>query len=108
MLINSSLQGANNTKDVYTISGNASEHAKVLQESYRQIDLRHEQCTKISERKYVEDTGANYRGLQSCLEGRIAPLSSTATTVTPANTLYTPTAITLSSPQVANTNLASI
>ncbi|KAM7355045.1 uncharacterized protein ACRADG_001274 [Cochliomyia hominivorax] len=65
--------GSNNTKAVYSISGNASEYANIMHEKYRVIDLRHEQCCKTAERNYVESTAANYRNLQDCLDGRIKP-----------------------------------
>ncbi|XP_013100463.1 uncharacterized protein LOC106082468 [Stomoxys calcitrans] len=72
--------GAMNTKAVYSISGNASEFANAMHEKYRLIDLKHEQCCKSAERKYVEDTAIVYHTLQTCLEGGAAP----AITTTPA------------------------
>lgn len=76
------LQGANNTKAVYSISGNASEYANLMQEKYRIIDLRHDQCCKTAERRYIESTADNYRNLQDCLEGHVKPLPPTTTTTT--------------------------
>ncbi|XP_065360747.1 threonine-rich protein [Calliphora vicina] len=81
--------GANNTKAVYSISGNASEYANVMQEKYRIIDLRHEQCCKTSERSYVEATAANYRSLQDCLDGRVKPNPPTTTSTTTTTTTTT-------------------
>ncbi|XP_054733799.1 uncharacterized protein LOC129241482 [Anastrepha obliqua] len=93
--------GTNNTKSTYSISGNASQYATVLQERYRLIDLHHQQCGHDAERKYVTDTANNYNYLQSCLDGRVKPrplpttavpaISSTTTTPTTPSTTTTTT-----------------
>ncbi|XP_061393752.1 UV excision repair protein RAD23 homolog [Musca vetustissima] len=84
--------GAKTTKSVYSISGNASEYASIMHEKFRLIDLRHDQCCKSAERKYVEDTALVYRHLQDCLEGRVAPTTTTTTTtVAPTTTTTTTT-----------------
>ncbi|KAM8710339.1 hypothetical protein ACLKA7_017037 [Drosophila subpalustris] len=92
--------GSNNTVSTYSISGNASESASLLQERYRLIDLHHVQCTHRAERSYVESTASNYNYLQGCLDGRIKPkpipsttssTSSTTTTTTTTTTTEAPT-----------------
>lgn len=86
--------GSNNTKATYTISGNASEYATTLQENYRLIDLRHEQCCHAAERAYVENTAQNYNHLQACLDGRVQPRppkQTTTTTAAPTTTTTTTT-----------------
>lgn len=62
------LQGAESSKDVYIMSGNASDYVEMLSEEYRLIDRRHEQCGKMAERSYIQSTADNYRHLQNCLE----------------------------------------
>ncbi|XP_075160704.1 uncharacterized protein LOC142233600 [Haematobia irritans] len=81
--------GAMNTKAVYSISGNASEYANEIHEKYRLIDLKHEQCCKSAERKYVEDTAVVYRTLQKCLEGG-APTTTTTSTSSTTTTTTSP------------------
>ncbi|XP_018801862.1 PREDICTED: uncharacterized protein LOC108976895 [Bactrocera latifrons] len=74
--------GSANTKAIYSISGNASEHATVLQERYRRIELHHQQCCQRAERRYVADTASNYNYLQACLDGHVQPTTSSTTTIT--------------------------
>lgn len=63
-----------------------------MQEKYRIIDLKHEQCCKTAERKYVEETAVVYRTLQDCLDGRVAPTTAVPVTTTAAvPTTTTPT-----------------
>ncbi|XP_016990889.2 uncharacterized protein LOC108052878 [Drosophila rhopaloa] len=88
--------GSNNTVSTYSISGNASESASLLQERYRVVDLQHDQCCHKAERHYVESTAKNYNHLQACLDGRAKPkpmpkpkpstTSSTSTTTTTTTT----------------------
>ncbi|TMW42927.1 hypothetical protein DOY81_011992 [Sarcophaga bullata] len=78
--------GANNTKAVYSISGNASEHATLMREKYRTINVRHENCSMVCERTYIESTASTYRKLQSCLGGHTKPLDPSSTTTTPLPT----------------------
>ncbi|KAL9910457.1 uncharacterized protein ACN427_005116 [Glossina fuscipes fuscipes] len=89
--------GALNSKDVYVISGNSSDYVSALEESYRIIDLRHEQCSKSAERAYVQASAVNYGQLQDCLEGKVPtpaptlpPLTHTTTSAFPAMTSTTP------------------
>ncbi|EDW50204.1 GM14119 [Drosophila sechellia] len=91
--------GSNNTVSTYSISGNASESASVLEERYRVVDLRHSQCCQRAERHYVESTARNYNYLQACLDGRAKPkpmpkptsTTSTTTTTTTTTTTEAPT-----------------
>lgn len=90
-------QGSNNTVSTYSISGNATESASILQERYRVVDLHHEQCVRKAERRYVESTARNYNYLQACLDGRakpkpmpvLPPSTSTSTTTTTTTTTTT-------------------
>ncbi|XP_011195546.2 uncharacterized protein LOC105220756 [Zeugodacus cucurbitae] len=87
--------GSENTKATYSISGNASEHATVLQERYRLVDLHHQQCCQRAERRYVSDTASNYNYLQGCLDGRVKPrLEFSSTTVQPTTSSTTTTTTT--------------
>ncbi|XP_005179054.1 mucin-5AC [Musca domestica] len=99
--------GAKSTKAVYSISGNASEYASIMHEKFRLIDLRHDQCCKAAERKYVEDTAMVYRHLQDCLEGRVAPTtalpSTTTTTGAPSTTTTTTLAPTTTTTKASTT-----
>ncbi|XP_043649626.1 uncharacterized protein LOC122617722 [Drosophila teissieri] len=85
--------GSNNTVSTYSISGNASESASVLEERYRVVELRHGQCCQRAERNYVESTAKNYNYLQACLDGRAKPkpmpTSTTSTTTTSTTTTTT-------------------
>ncbi|EDV38701.1 uncharacterized protein Dana_GF24864 [Drosophila ananassae] len=95
--------GSNNTVSTYSISGNATESASILQERYRVVDLHHEQCHRKAERRYVESTARNYNYLQACLDGRAKPKpmptpppstsssTSTSTTTTTTTTTEAPT-----------------
>ncbi|EDW33183.1 GL24611 [Drosophila persimilis] len=95
--------GSNNTVATYSISGNASESASLLQERYRVVELSHEQCIHKAERRYVESTATNYNYLQACLDGRVKPKpmpvpvpesttsTSTTTTTTTTTTTEAPT-----------------
>ncbi|XP_014102935.2 uncharacterized protein [Bactrocera oleae] len=87
--------GSENTKATYSISGNASEHATVLQERYRRIELHHQQCCQHAERRYVTDTASNYNYLQGCLDGQVQPrLQFPPTTVQPTTSSTTPSTTT--------------
>ncbi|XP_023292471.2 uncharacterized protein LOC111675852 [Lucilia cuprina] len=97
--------GANNTKAVYSISGNASEYANIMQEKYRLIDLRHEQCCKTAERSYIESTAVNYRNLQDCLDGRAKPNPPTTTTTTTPQPTTTTTTTTTLAPATSTTEV---
>lgn len=89
--------GAENSRDVYVAAGNASDNVNVMQEHYRIVDLRHEQCCKTSERNYVKLTADNYRQLHDCLECKSnsilpsqndnADASSSTTTTTTTTTV---------------------
>ncbi|XP_073836479.1 uncharacterized protein [Musca autumnalis] len=95
--------GAKSTKAVYSISGNATEYASIMHEKFRLIDLKHDQCCKAAERRYVEQTALVYRNLQDCLEGRIAPTTAVPTTTTTTTTVAptTTTTTTLAPPTTA-------
>ncbi|XP_017011602.2 uncharacterized protein [Drosophila takahashii] len=92
--------GSNNTVSTYSISGNASESASLLEERYRVVELQHDQCRRKAEKNYVESTAKNYNHLQACLDGRVQPkpmpkptttTSTTSTTTTTTTTTEAPT-----------------
>ncbi|XP_037720974.1 uncharacterized protein LOC119554219 [Drosophila subpulchrella] len=89
--------GSNNTVSTYSISGNASESASLLEERYRVVDLQYDQCCRKAERHYVESTAKNYNHLQACLDGRVKPkpmpkpTTTTSTTTTTTTTTEAPT-----------------
>ncbi|XP_011205835.2 hybrid signal transduction histidine kinase B [Bactrocera dorsalis] len=103
--------GSANTKATYSISGNASEHATVLQERYRRVELHHQQCCQRAERRYVADTASNYNYLQACLDGQVQPTTSSTTTTTVPTTSSTTTTTTTTTeppaPSSAPTTLPS-
>ncbi|SPP87609.1 uncharacterized protein LOC117588914 [Drosophila guanche] len=93
--------GSNNTVATYSISGNASESASLLQERYRVVELSHEQCIHKAERRYVEATATNYNYLQACLDGRVQPKPMpvpTTSTSTSTSTTTTTTTTTTEAP----------
>ncbi|ALC42955.1 CG16762, partial [Drosophila busckii] len=104
--------GSNNTISTYSISGNASEAATLLQERYRLIDLHHEQCIHKAERSYVESTASNYNYLQACLDARIKPkpipTTTSSTTTTTTSTTTTTEAPTTPEPEPSTTENPSI
>lgn len=50
------------------MSRNASDYVEIFSEEYRIIERRHDQCSKMAERNYIQSTADNYRHLQNCLE----------------------------------------
>ncbi|EDV50307.2 uncharacterized protein LOC6546495 [Drosophila erecta] len=95
--------GSNNTVSTYSISGNASESASVLEERYRVVELRHGQCCQRAERNYVEATARNYNYLQACLDGRAKPKPMPKPTSTTSTTTTTTTTTTTEAPTEAPT-----
>uniref|UniRef100_W8C354 Protein TsetseEP domain-containing protein n=1 Tax=Ceratitis capitata TaxID=7213 RepID=W8C354_CERCA len=95
--------GTENTKSSYSLSGNASEFATILQERYRLIDLHHQQCGQRAERRYVTDTAGNYNYLQGCLDGRLQPRLHLTTPSTVAATSSTTTTTTEAPPPPSST-----
>uniref|UniRef100_A0A1A9X0G1 DUF725 domain-containing protein n=1 Tax=Glossina brevipalpis TaxID=37001 RepID=A0A1A9X0G1_9MUSC len=96
--------GALNSKDVYIISGNSSDYVSVIQEHYRIIDLRHEQCSKSAERTYVQATAENYGQLQDCLEGKVPPGKPPALTTTLSPPISTAPTLSTTEPSTITTD----
>ncbi|XP_020814413.1 uncharacterized protein LOC110188848 [Drosophila serrata] len=95
--------GSNNTVSTYSISGNASESGRMLQERYRVVDLQHEQCIHKAERSYVESTAKNYNHLQACLDGRVKPKPMPTTTSSTSSTTTTTTSTTTTTTEAPTT-----
>lgn len=107
--------GAINSKDVYVISGNSSDYVSVIQEHYRIIDLRHEQCSKSAERTYVQASAVNYGQLQDCLEGKVptttlppyTPTTNPAVSTVPSTSLRPTTSVPTSKSDISSTDESS-
>ncbi|KAH8312694.1 hypothetical protein KR044_012229, partial [Drosophila immigrans] len=63
--------GAEQSKAMYNLSGDANELVVNIKEHYRRIDSTKTICVNNAERAYVENTADTYEQLNSCLAGNV-------------------------------------
>lgn len=82
------LQGAEQSKSMYTLSANALEDATEMKAYYQVIENTKTVCINNAERTYVESTTNAYEQLNSCLSSPNTPRSTTwpTTNSTPKRT----------------------